>query len=230
MKIGIIIPCRLDSVRLPGKVLMPVQGKALLWYLIARCRQVDLPGDYILVASTDRTIDEPIERFCHTEGITLFRGAVEDVAGRMLACANEAGLDYFVRANADSPFLDPALINKACQVVTRRGYQFVTNLYPRSFPYGVSVELVQTSMFQSAYQQMHKPSHFEHVTQYLYENITQFDYHNITHDGPDLSRLRLTVDTEADFRRFEGILGQLNYHKWPVLSFLDVAKIYQELV
>lgn len=229
MTLGAIIVCRLDSRRLPGKVLKTVQGKPLLWYVLSRCRKVQEFGDNIIVATSTRTIDDPIEHYCREQNVRMFRGSAENVAERVLECALDNRLSHFARVNADSPFLEPPLIKLACSIAaSSEDYEIVTNLYPRSFPYGVSVELFKTDVFQSAYKQMNTPDHFEHVTLFFYENMHNFRYYNITRDGNDLSKIRLTVDTEEDFRLFSQVMNMVG-DQWNSLSYVDAVEFYQKL-
>lgn len=224
--IGAIIFCRLDSRRLPGKVLKDVCGKPLLWYVISQCQQVTSITPNIIMATSDRPIDDPIDQYGKELGIRVFRGSLENVAERALMCAQEYQLDYFFRINADSPFIDPDLLSKAYDIVTHKNYDLITNLYPRSFPYGVSVELIKTSTFKSIYQRMVKPEHFEHITQFFYQNIMSFSYYNLTHQGEDLSPIRLTVDTEDDFEKLLIARSKLK-DSWQTLGYLEVANFYR---
>lgn len=224
---GGIIACRLDSQRLPGKVLKPVCGRPLLGYVIARCRQCPALADRLVVATTRRPIDDPIEAFCRREGVGIYRGPAEDVAGRLLGCARRHGFDWFFRLNADSPFVDPALLNRAWQIAATGRYDFVTNLYPRSFPYGVSVELLRTDLFADAYRQMTALEHFEHATLFLYRGMDRLRYDNLARPGEDLSGLRLTVDTPDDLELFEQAVGALQ-DRWETFGYLDAVEVYEQ--
>ena len=227
MEVGAIILCRLDSTRLPGKVLRTARGKPLLWYIISRCQELKTPADSIIVATSARKVDDPIADYCRQENVRVFRGSADDVADRIIKCSVANKLKCFIRVNADSPFLEPPLINHACDVATSSDYEIVTNLYPRTFPYGVSVELVRTDVFQSAYEQMSMPEHFEHPTLFFYQNIERFRYYNITRDGDNLSKIRLTVDTEQDWQKFERVVNKVG-DRWKSISYLDAVELYRK--
>ena len=72
----------------------------------------------IVLATSDRPIDDPLAAFAAANELALFRGDPDDVAGRALACAERFGLDYFARVNGDSPFLEPALLGEAIRRAT----------------------------------------------------------------------------------------------------------------
>lgn len=218
-EVGGVIVARLDSRRLPGKVLRAVSGKPLLYYVVSRCRQV--LSSNIVVATSDRPVDDPIASYCQEQGIGVFRGAAENVAGRVAKCVADREWEYFFRINADSPFFDPPLAARAKDIAATGEYDLITNLNPRSFPYGVSVELLKSSSFRAAEKHMCLPEHFEHVTLFLYRNIERFKYYNILRDGDDLSHVRLTVDTMDDLRKFESIIKTFE-GRWTSLSYGDV--------
>lgn len=227
MTLGGLIVCRLDSRRLPGKVLREVHQRPLLAYAIERCRKIVALGGVLVVATTDRQIDDPIAHFSAESRLPLFRGDEQDVAGRLLECARSFGLEWFFRLNADSPFVEPSLLAEAWQVAARGGCDFVTNLLPRSYPYGVSVELIRTEAFERAYRQMTDTADREHVTRFLYRNIHAFRYVNLAREGRDLSALRLTVDTPEDFELFARAVETLG-DRWSEVSYLDAVAFYEQ--
>jgi spore coat polysaccharide biosynthesis protein SpsF (cytidylyltransferase family) len=227
MRIGAITLCRLDSSRLPGKVLKLVQGQPLLQYVLTRCRQVEGLTD-LVVATSDRPIDDAIADFCQQADVKVFRGSTQNVTRRLLDAAMEQSWNYVFRINADSPFLEPDLLSQAIRLIEQTKYDLVTNLYPRSFPYGVSVELIRVASLQKAIASMYTPEHFEHVTQFFYQNMEQFQYYNIARTGTDLSKIRLTVDTETDFRRFEQAIVALGSN-WLSVPYTKVVELYKNL-
>lgn len=199
-----IVVCRLDSSRLPGKVLKSVGGRPLLQWVLQRLRHVKSLDRGVIVATSYRPVDDPLAEFCQQLDIPVFRGAAEDVAGRVLNCALEYQLDWFARVNADSPLVDPELLESALQIAATERFDFVTNLSPRSYPYGISTEVIRTSMFASACSAMHTAAHREHVTQILYQPDCPVIYrqYNLLNPDGDQSAVRLTVDTPADWQAF----------------------------
>ncbi len=214
MRFGGIVLCRMDSRRLPGKALRRVSGRPLLWYVLSRCRLVPQLTDALIVATSDRPVDDPIAAYAESIGVPVFRGPVDDVAGRALACARRHGFDAFFRLNGDSPFVESALLAEAVAAFRREAVDLVTNLLPRSWPYGISVELVSTTAFERAMQLMCTDAQREHVTKVLYESIDQFRYVNLPFGGGDLSHVRMTVDTPEDWRRFEEFVAR-HAVDWP---------------
>jgi len=207
--LGAIIVARTDSQRFPGKVLHPLLGRPMLSHVAQRCLQARALEGRVFVATTSRPIDHPIARLAASEGLGVYRGETENVARRLLECAQSAGWDGFFRVNGDSPCLDSALLDQAAEAFEILEPDLVTNLYPRSFPYGISVELLRTSAYAQACRRFDRPDLREHATLFYYENAAEFRIHNIPNPDPDRGgpSLRLTVDTADDVARVESFLA-----------------------
>lgn len=225
MKVTAIVLCRMDSRRLPGKVLKEVHGRPLIWYSVTRCKQIrDLD---VVIATTDRDIDNPIADWALSQNLQLFRGAVNNVARRIVDCIEYFGTDYFFRVNADSPFLEPCLIEKAYNKMLRSDFHFVTNLLPRSYPYGVSVECFDSNVYVSAYKRMITMQHQEHPTTYFYENHEKYNYFNLKCAVKRISNISLTVDTVDDLSIFTVVVKPL-IHNWLNISYLDAVELIKK--
>ena len=200
-----------------------VNGIPLLGYLINRLAKTN-DKTKIIIATSDKLIDDPIENFCLERNILCFRGPSFDVAKRMLLAAKHFTVDNFVRINGDSPLIDCALVNCAVDIFHNGDYDLVTNTFPRSFPVGQSVEVIRTSTFEKAYQKMTKPDEFEHVTKYFYGHPDEFKIYNFKNET-DLSHYRLAVDTAEDLKHFEKIIDLMD-RPYTEYSMNDVIALY----
>ncbi len=208
IKIAAIIQARMSSTRFPGKVLCEVKGKPLLGYLLERLRKSkDL--DRILVGTSVDSSDEPIVKFCQAEGVECYRGPLDNVSKRFLEMIHIYRLDSFVRISADSPFLDAQLVDEAVGIFQKGSYDMVTNVHPRSFPKGESVEVLRSDVFSRSYSEMKEAEEFEHVTSFFYKNAEGYKIFNLSLPSGDYSKVNLSVDTQDDFEVFDKILGQM---------------------
>ncbi len=205
MTLGAIVLARFDSSRLPGKGLIEVSGRPLLAYTIERLRKVPAL-ERIILATSDRNMDDGLAAFAATSGVECFRGSAADVAGRVLRCAQAFNIDAFARVNGDSPLIDYDAITDAIRRYDGTGADVVTNVFPRSFPSGASVEIVRTKAFERAYAAMTKPGHFEHVTKFFYDNPGAFSIINMDSKDPALTLINLAVDTREDLERFRNLV------------------------
>ena len=208
MKTGAIILARMSSCRLPGKVLRDLAGRPLLEHVLDRTRRIRAANQVIVATSSDPS-DDPIARYCHARGVAVYRGAMNDVARRLLDCAVCHDLDVLARINADSPFLDPESVAIGMVRAIQDRLDFVTNIHPRSFPYGVAVEVMRTDALAAAYGRMDQPGDFEHVTPYFYRHALALRFANLTLAGPPCDDIRLTVDDERDLLRAANLIEHL---------------------
>lgn len=199
-----IVQSRLSSVRLPGKVLMPVYGKPILAYLIERLRR-SKKLDQIVVATSTGADDDPIEEFCQQQQIRCQRGSLNDVLGRLLQTAIREERDAFVRINGDSPLMDPCIIDRVVTEFELCSADLATNVFPRSFPKGQSVEVVSTAALCSVATQPLTPEDREHVTRYFYSRPDQFRIRNVANDL-DLSNMQMSIDTPEDLALFQRVV------------------------
>ena len=202
---GAILIARMGSNRLPGKALRASLGWPLIEIVARRLLLGGLTRERLVVATTDRPSEEELVHWCHSFGLECYRGHPTNVAARCLACAEWCGWAAFARVNGDSPFAPGGLIHTALSEVESGTVSFVTNLAPRSFPYGVSVEAIDTVVYEESLVAM-RPEEAEHVTMHLYRALPKHNK-NLVCPAGDLSSVRLTVDTAADEVRVKTLLG-----------------------
>jgi len=119
-----VIQARMGSSRLPGKVLMPVAGKPLLWHIVHRLRQCRTV-DVIAVATSSDPGDAAIERFCAEVGVTCVRGPLHDVLERYRLAAIATGARTLLRVTGDAPLIDPGLVDYLVSSMTEADADFV---------------------------------------------------------------------------------------------------------
>lgn len=212
MDITAIIQARMSSHRLPGKVMKEVDGKPLLLFLIERVNRCVMLKN-IVVATSDTMKDDAIAEFCQDLGFPCFRGPLKDVAGRFYATLNKYPSSAFVRINADSPLLDPIIIDKAVSKYQSGTYDLVTNVFPRTFPSGQSVEVIRTSVFKDTIFRFSLPLEREHITSYFYNHPDQFTIFNISSDN-DYSDYHFSIDTPDDWNWFCSIISRMDKEHW----------------
>src|SRR5260221_13418182 len=105
-----IIQARINSTRLPGKVLKIIEGKPLLFYVIERLKKAKKVKNIIL-AIPDTKENDILEKFAKENKITYFRGNENDVLSRFYFAAKQFKSKDILRVCADRPLLDPALID-----------------------------------------------------------------------------------------------------------------------
>ncbi len=223
-----IIQARMGSSRLPGKVLLDLAGRPVLWRGLERVRQAGRI-DQVLVATTDQPGDEPIRRFCAERGVRCFAGSEQDVLDRYYQAARFAGAtdeDGIVRITADCPLIDPEVVDRVIEAYLSSGADYVSNVQPPTFPDGLDVEAFRFSALRRAWQEAKLVSEREHVTPYLRNQPEKFSAHNVTH-SVDLSAHRWTLDEPADYALLQRIVTELDLRR-PDFHLADVLQVLAE--
>lgn len=227
MKIGTIILCRYSSSRLPGKILRDIEGKTPLQYLyekFAKC----IPEEELLVATSTDSSDDIIEEFCVAHGYNCFRGSLDNVSLRFLEAAQSRDFDYAIRINGDALFLDIPTYLEMIELCRAGDYDFVSNVKGRSFPFGMSVEIVKTDFYQSLQEKIQaNPRYVEHVTLYLYEHpLEGKQYHHLNMVCPELSGLQIALDEVQDLALAKRVMIKLkdDYYNCDLKQFRQVIE------
>lgn len=191
-----IVYARYNSNRLPGKVLFEIGGDTILGRCVRKLKEVD--GLRIVIATSNVQSDDPIVDWAAKSSVDVFRGDLDNVALRTKQCLQEFDCEAFFRVNADSPFLQPSLVN-----IAKSRYQgnpssdIVSNILERTYPYGIAVELVKTSTFLKFVGQFNAQES-EHITSFFYKYADQFKIESLKL-GEDLSKYRFVLDTPEDW-------------------------------
>ncbi|MBI4615898.1 MAG: NTP transferase domain-containing protein [Planctomycetes bacterium] len=197
------VQARMSSRRFPGKVLAPLAGRPLLAHLVDRISRA-LPLERVVIATSAEGSDDPLDAYARLLGVTVFRGELENVFSRFRACLALHPCEAFFRVCADSPLLDPELFGRFLEVRAPRGYDLVTNVFPRTFPKGTSLELVRSETFASIDVGRLTPEQAEHVTKVYYDEPARFSIANVESNDPANAGEDIAIDTIEDLRRIEG--------------------------
>lgn len=221
-RIGAVIFARMDSSRLPGKALADLGGAPVLARVLVRARRAGLnlapviapviaPIVAPIVATSSRSVDDGVAELAQRAGADVFRGAADDVLGRAAACARAHDLDALIRISGDSPFIDPALIRRAADIwLAEPDLDLVTNVHPRTYPPGVSVEVISRALLERLDAAVTDAALREHVTRAVYDNPDSFRLRNFTAPAAAApAGLDLAVDDEAGLARARALIAAL---------------------
>lgn len=189
----------MGSARLPGKVLKPIAGLPLLAHVTGRLAGLRHEAT-IVVATGTAVANEAISAWCAASGIACFRGSESDVLARYHDCAVQYGFTQVVRLTGDNPFTDVEELDRLIELHLAQENDFTYSF--SVLPVGVGAEVFSSSALERTYRQGLAPHHREHVDEYLLENCGQFRTGAL--EVPAAKQrcdIRLTVDTEEDYRR-----------------------------
>lgn len=208
VSIPIVVAARMNSRRLPGKVLREIAGRPLLQYVVDNLADVEARGP-VIVATSTAPGDDPIAAWCAHRGVACHRGPLDDVAARLIGAARAAGSDAFVRISGDSPLIDPALVEQALALFAVTNADLVTNVQVRTFPKGCSVEVIRAGTLAAHLDRFARSDDREHVTAVFYRHPEGARIVNFT-SGVAAGDVQLAVDTIEDLHNFERVLSQID--------------------
>lgn len=198
-----IIQARMSSARLPGKVLMHINGIPMLLIMIDRAK-ISKRIDKLIIATSFEKTDDPIESLCNNEGIFCFRGDLNDVLKRFYWASELIKPDHIVRLTGDCPLIEPEIIDATIKTHIDGGFDYTRNY---GFPDGWDTEVITKKALDVAYRDAGSPYEREHVTPYFYNHPELFKLGRYSNNGDDLSYLKLSVDTEEDFYKVQRLIN-----------------------
>ncbi len=112
MKIIIVIPARLNSTRLPEKMLADLDGLPLVARTYRQAKKSQLATD-VIVAADDKKISDALAPFdCKT---MLTPASLKSGSDRVAFAAKKLHGDIFVNVQGDEPLIHPAIIDQAIE-------------------------------------------------------------------------------------------------------------------
>jgi spore coat polysaccharide biosynthesis protein SpsF (cytidylyltransferase family) len=231
-KISAIVQARMTSTRLPGKVLMDIEGKPMLWHIINRLRFSKKLNDIIL-AIPDTKKNDILEKFAKDNKIKYFRGNENDVLSRYYETAKKFKCEVIIRITGDDPLVDPQIIDFTVKKHLKSDTDYTSNNLKRTFPLGLDIEVFNFEVLERAYKEAKENYQREHVTAYIYEHPEIFKLQNVDAKGKlRKPSLRLTVDTKEDLKLIREIYRRL-YKEGKIFLMEDILallKLHPELV
>lgn len=220
-----IIISRLDSKRFPKKALEPLGNRMLVEWPITLIKENT--NFEVILATTNRKVDNELEEVAKKNNIKCFRGKTDDIAKRIIDCCKYFNIDYFARINGDSPFVIKDLLVEGFNKIERKEIDFVTNLIPREFPYGVSVEIFEFKLY-SKYYKYFNTFEKEHATTYFYKNINQFNPYCIRYTRGNDHDVRFVIDYKEDKARIVEVIKKI---KEPIenINLNQLIEIYRKI-
>ncbi len=204
-----IIQARSNSKRFKNKVLHLIYGIPIIQHVVNRIKKSKKTTKLIVSSSLNKSDDNLIS-YLKKNRVKFFRGDLENVAMRLYETAKKNKAKFFVRISGDSPLIDPKLIDKAIRISQKeKKCDIITNVFPRTFPKGQSVEVIRTSIIKKYSKNFSKLDR-EHVSKYFYDNSNKFIIKNFTFNGKN-KIIKLSVDTKKDLK---DILKKFNNKKF----------------
>lgn len=123
MKIIGVIPARYKSSRFPGKPLVDILGKPMIWWVYQQCLKVSELDE--LYVATD---DEKIKTTCEKYGMNVIMTSSEHKTGsdRVGEVATKVEGELFINIQGDEPVIEPDEIREVISCFNDRNVYFAS--------------------------------------------------------------------------------------------------------
>ena len=214
MKVIAIVQARMNSARLPGKVLMPLANKPVLAHIIERLSYCKLVEN-ILIATSHEDSDDSIAEYCENNNIDYYRGSLDDVLDRYYQAAKTYHAETILRITADCPVIDPIVVDAVIAGYLSNKY----DLYGLGgeFPDGLDCTVFSFTALEKAWKRAKLKSEREHVCPYIEKNPQMFN-NGMLELFRGLDKHRWTLDMPSDYKLLSKIFDQLYREQSPFLT------------
>ena len=195
----ILIQSRLNSARFPGKALHKINDVPLILRVYKQIKKSKYRNK-IIVALSNAQSDNRLAFFLKEKKINFFRGSLNNVAKRLFDTSIQHKSKFFMRINGDSPLIKPSIIDRAIELhKNSKKYDIITNVMPRSYPKGQSVEIISTEILNKYIKSFNKFDK-EHVTTFFYKKKNLFLIKNFK-SKLLRSKINQCIDYPSDIKR-----------------------------
>lgn len=223
MKPVALIQARMGSSRLPGKILMDIEGLPMVGRVYERAALAREVKQVAILTSTGPA-DDPVEELCREKGWSYFRGSEDDVLDRYYQAARHFEADPVLRITGDCPLLDPGILDQAIRQYAAGGTDYVSYEWPdATFPRGLDVEVLSFAALETSWKEATEQPDREHVTRFIYTHQERFRLSGFE-NAEDLSHLRWTVDAQADLDFVRAIYRRLGVKSF---DWKDVLRLIE---
>lgn len=207
MTTAVVVQARMGSSRLPGKVLLDLAGRTVLWHVLSRCRAI--PGvDVVCCAVPDLAESAPVEAEALACGAVVARGPEDDVLERYRRAAEQLGADIVMRVTSDCPLIDPQICAEVLTLREREQADYACNIMPRGWPRGLDCEVFTAAALAQAASMATAPEDREHVTPWL-RRSAGVRRANLQGPGGAFADRRWTLDFAEDYQFFQAVFELL---------------------
>jgi len=215
-----ILQARMTSSRLPGKVMLEINNKPMIYWQAQRILRVKEIDKVVVATSLDES-DDSLEEYLTSVGLEVFRGSLVDVHSRFLSIINSnPNSRTFLRLTGDCPLVMPLLVSEMLSEFEQGSFDYYSNILQPTYPDGLDVEIFSRDSFLTMSRYELSSLDKEHVTLRYRDSESRFNIANKSNSN-DLSNLRWTVDYEEDYLFVKGIFEHFRGSE-PTFTMSDV--------
>lgn len=143
---GIIVTARVQSSRLPEKVLQKINGRITFEILLDKL--IEGNSEYPVVVAIPKNKDDDIlEEIAISKGVLVYRGDDESPMHRLFNAAYNNDFEHVVRVTADDILIDQYLLRKQIEFHVRGRNDYT---YMKRCPEGIAAEVIKVDALERA--------------------------------------------------------------------------------
>jgi spore coat polysaccharide biosynthesis protein SpsF len=237
-RVVLIIQARMGSTRLPGKSLLPLAGRPLVYRLLERARR-SRKVDRIVLAIPEGVRDAPLAVIADECGVACFRGSENDLVDRYYQAARMHGAGIVLRLPADNPVVEPDEIDRIVDFHRTHDLAFSTNLSPvfgSNYPDGIGAEAIDFWALEEVWGRPGNAKEREHL------HLNFLDYPSAAPANPGRykvgapacpvefarSDLVLDVNTQEEYRYIAALYDYL-YPRNPQFGIQEIIRWHDDV-
>lgn len=124
-----------------------IQGVPAISYIIRRLKHEN--DTRVVLAVSDMTEDDIYIEIAKTEGVEIYRGAYDNLLGRLCGAAHESKTENFVRVYANYPLLDIDQMKQLYEEHIKGGYDYSYNEHQQGVLWGTGCEVFRTGFLEA---------------------------------------------------------------------------------
>ena len=221
-----IIQARMNSSRLPGKMLKKIGKYSIIEWVIKRLKKAKYL-DEIILATSKKKIDRKFKIISRKLNINYFAGNEKDVLTRFIDTVKGIQKANIIRICADNPFIDPKEINKLISFYKRKEYDYVCNrqVFSKVYCDGFGAEIFSIDLLRKLDKLVKDKNLREHVTLYLWKNKKKFKIHSLkSNKYLAHPHLKFDVDTNDDLNFLNKIASNKISINTSAKNIVNIAK------
>ena len=227
----IFIQARMNSTRLPEKILKKISGKTILEIILERLENIGDIRQKILVTGPSEKNQKLVDE-SNRLGLDFFCGSEENLLDRYYQACCVFNAENIIRVTGDNPLVDSELIIDGMNTFSQKKCDVLSSENDL-FPLGMNFDIMKTVTIKESWNMAIEEFSSREIFQKTFispvkyvVDANKFKIHNYSVTKID-PRLRLTMDYEEDFILIKKIYESL-YQKNNHFALNDIENFLEE--
>jgi len=219
----------MGSRRLPGKSMLSFwRGMPVIELVLRRVSAAQSLSRVVLVTS-EHPRDAELAEAAIGLGLDVFRGPENDVLSRFAGAFEVSPAAAVVRICADNPFVEPRAIDELVRFfIANQPCDYASNADACSgLPDGIGAEVLGAQALLDAAREAETRSEREHVPEFLLKRPGRFSIRHVPAPHPRLPRVKLDIDTRADYDAMCALARELPVEGAPLWGRDEVLEAWK---